>query len=109
MSEEIQYRVLKIVEANPEITQRELADELGVSLGKANYCIKALVDKGWVKMQNFSQSKNKFGYVYLLTPRGISQKTALTARFLKHKMQEYENLKAEIKVLKKEMKSKSQK
>lgn len=109
MSEEIQYRVLKIVEANPEITQRELADELGVSLGKANYCIKALVDKGWVKMQNFSQSKNKFGYVYLLTPRGISQKTALTARFLKNKMQEYENLKAEIKVLKKEMKSKSHK
>lgn len=103
MSEEIQYRVLKIVEANPEITQRELADELGVSLGKANYCIKALVDKGWVKMQNFSQSKNKFGYVYLLTPKGLKEKSALTARFLKSKIEEYEELKNVIKALKKEI------
>lgn len=108
MSEELHYRVLKIVEENPEITQRELADELGVSLGKANYCVKALVDKGWLKMQNFSHGKNRFGYAYLLTPRGISQKTTLKARFLKHKLQEYEKLKTEIKALKNEMKSESQ-
>ena len=105
MSEDIHYRVLKLVEAKPEITQRELADQLGISLGKTNYCIKALVDKGWVKMQNFGTSKNKIRYAYLLTPKGISQKTALTARFLKRKMQEYEDLKAEIKALKEEVKN----
>lgn len=105
MSEKIHYRVLKIVEANPEITQRELADELGVSLGKANYCVKALVDKGWVKVQNFSQSKNKLGYAYLLTPKGLKEKSALTARFLKLKMKEYEELKLQIKALQEEIKS----
>ena len=87
-----------------DVLEEEL-DELGVSLGKANYCIKALVDNRWVKMQNFGISKNKLGYVYQLTPKGITQKTSLTARFLKLKMREYEHLKAEIRVLKKELNS----
>jgi EPS-associated MarR family transcriptional regulator len=82
--------------------ERELAQELGVSVGSLNYCLKALIDKGWVKMQNFSQSKNKFGYVYILTPTGMAEKAALTSRFLKRKMSEYEALKAEIDALQNE-------
>lgn len=94
---------MKRLEENPDITQRELAKELGISLGGVNYCIKALMEKGLVKMQNFSHSKNKFGYVYLLTPAGIAEKTSLTARFLKRKMQEYEAIRVEIEALKEEM------
>lgn len=94
---------MKRLEENPDITQRELAKELGISLGGVNYCIKALMEKGLVKMQNFNHSKNKFGYVYLLTPAGIAEKTSLTARFLKRKMQEYETIRVEIEALKKEM------
>ncbi|MGV6827415.1 MAG: MarR family EPS-associated transcriptional regulator, partial [bacterium] len=71
MSDEIHYRVLKAIEANPEISQRELASALGVSLGKTNYCLKALIDKGWVKVKNFKKNNNKLGYAYLLTPNGI--------------------------------------
>jgi EPS-associated MarR family transcriptional regulator len=93
------FRVMRLLQANPDLTQRELAQELGVSVGGLNYCLKALIDKGWVKMQNFSQSKNKFGYVYILTPNGMSEKAALTRRFLKRKMSEYEALKAEIEAL----------
>jgi len=94
---------MRILHENPDLTQRELAQQLGVSVGGLNYCLKALMDKGWVKMQNFASSKNKFGYVYVLTPRGISEKAALTSRFLKRKMEEYEYLKAEIVALKKEV------
>jgi EPS-associated MarR family transcriptional regulator len=90
---------MRLLQANPDLTQRELAQELGVSVGGLNYCLKALIDKGWVKMQNFSQSKNKFGYVYILTPTGMAEKAALTSRFLKRKMSEYETLKAEIDAL----------
>ena len=88
---------------NPGMTQRALAKELGISLGGANYCLQALVEKGWLKIQNFSQSKNKMGYAYILTPVGITEKAALTGRFLKRKMQEYENLKAEIEALQKDV------
>lgn len=95
-SEDTAFRVMRLLQANPDLTQRELAHELGVSVGGLNYCLKALIDKGWVKMQNFNQSKNKFGYVYILTPTGIAEKAALTSRFLKRKMSEYEALKAEI-------------
>ncbi|MDN4576460.1 MarR family EPS-associated transcriptional regulator [Pandoraea cepalis] len=102
--EDTYFRVLRILHENPDLTQRELAERLGVSVGGVNYCLKALMDRGWVKMQNFANSKNKFGYVYVLTPRGISQKAALTSRFLKRKMEEYELLKAEIMALKKEVK-----
>ena len=78
------------------MSQRQLADNLGVSLGAANYCMKALVEKGWVKLENFQKNPNKLGYLYLLTPMGITAKTQLTANFLKRKLTEYENLKAEI-------------
>jgi EPS-associated MarR family transcriptional regulator len=96
MSDEIDYRVLKLVEARPDISQRELAAELGVSLGKANYCLKALIEKGWVKANNFKNNRNKLSYAYLLTPRGIKEKAQVTRRFLDRKKQEYESLKREI-------------
>jgi EPS-associated MarR family transcriptional regulator len=96
MNEDTHYYVLRLVESRPEISQRELAAELGVSLGKANYCLKALIDKGWVKARNFKNSNSKWSYAYLLTPKGIQQKTRITARFLNRKMAEYEALKKEI-------------
>jgi EPS-associated MarR family transcriptional regulator len=91
---------MRILHDNPDLTQRELADQLGMSVGGLNYCLKALIDKGFVKMDNFQKSKNKFKYVYLLTPQGIAEKMALTSRFLHRKMQEYEALKVEIEALK---------
>lgn len=94
--EDTAFRVMRLLQANPDLTQRELAKSLGMSVGGLNFCLNALIEKGWVKVQNFSQSKNKFGYVYLLTPSGMAQKAVLTSRFLKRKMQEYEALKAEI-------------
>lgn len=102
LQEDTYFRVMRLLQEDPDLTQRELADKLGVSVGGLNYCLKALMEKGWVKMQNFSQSKNKFGYVYILTPTGLAQKAALTGRFLKRKMEEYEALKAEIETLKHE-------
>lgn len=103
MSEERQLAALRLLETNPELTQRELAEALGVSLGAANYCLKALVEKGWLKLENFQNNPNKLGYLYLLTPMGIAAKTALTARFLKRKLAEYEALEAEIEQLKSEV------
>jgi len=94
---------MRLLEANPEMTQRELAEALGVSLGAANYCLKALVEKGWVKLENFQNNPNKLGYLYLLTPMGMAAKTTLTARFLRQKLAEYEALKAEIEQLKSEV------
>lgn len=94
---------MRILHENPDLTQRELAEKLGVSVGGLNYCLKALIGKGWVKVQNFAHSKNKFGYVYVLTPHGIAQKSALTSSFLKRKMEEYRSLRAEIMALKKEV------
>ena len=99
IQEDTYFRVMRILEKNPDLTQRELAEKLGLSVGGLNYCIKALMDKGWVKMQNFQNSKNKFKYVYLLTPQGINERVALTSRFLYRKMQECEALKAEIESL----------
>lgn len=103
--EDTYFRVLRILKENPDLTQRELAQKLGVSVGSLNYCLKALIEKGWIKMQSFSQSKNKFGYVYILTPKGISEKAALTGNFLKRKLSEYEALKLEIESLKQEIQS----
>ncbi len=103
--EDTYFRVLRILKENPDLTQRELAEKLGVSVGSLNYCLKALIEKGWIKVQNFSQSKNKFGYVYILTPRGIAEKAALTSNFLKRKLFEYEEIKAEIESLKSEIES----
>jgi EPS-associated MarR family transcriptional regulator len=105
LPEETSYRVMQLLQENPDLTQRDLANKLEVSVGGVNYCLKALVDKGWVKMKNFAHSKNKFGYVYVLTPHGLSEKTDLTARFLKRKMAEYEMLKLEIESLKKQVAS----
>lgn len=99
LQEDTYYRVMRLLEENPDLTQRELAQKLGVSVGGLNYCLKALTEKGLVKMQNFANSKNKFGYVYVLTPRGIAEKARLTSNFLKRKMEEYEALKAEIEIL----------
>ena len=96
---------MKLLQDNPDLSQREMAKVLGISFGGVNYCLNALIDKGLVKTQNFSQSKNKFGYVCLLTPTGITEKAALTSTFLNRKMDEYEVLKAEIAALKSEIKS----
>ena len=99
MSEQRQLDAMRLLETNPEMTQRELAEALGVSLGAANYCLKALAQKGWLKLENFQNNPNKLGYLYLLTPLGLTAKTRLTARFLQRKLAEYEALKAEIEEL----------
>ena len=91
-----QFIVLRKINSNPNVSQRDLANELNLSLGKINYCLKALKSKGLVKIQNFNKSKNKMGYAYILTPRGISEKTKITINFMKRKMEEYEELKKEI-------------
>ena len=97
---DIRLDLLRKIELNPEYTQRELSKEMGVSLGKVNYYIKNLAEKGWIKLTNFSHNPNKVGYIYLLTPKGIEQKTRLTFAFLKIKLEEYEILKGEISKLK---------
>ena len=102
------FRVMRILHDSPDITQRELAVKLGVSVGGLNYCLKALIDKSCVKIQNFSNNKNKLGYAYLLTPAGIVQKASLTSSFLQRKMEEYEALKQEIKQMKQEIKQMKQ-
>jgi len=102
LSDEYRYKILKSLEANPEISQRELAGELGISLGRVNYCIQALIEKGLVKANNFRNSKNKKGYAYLLTPRGIEEKAKITVLFLKVKIAEHAALTKEIKSLQQE-------
>ena len=97
---DIHLDLLQKLESNPEYTQRELSKEMGVSLGKVNYCIKKLTEKGWIKLTNFKQNPNKVGYVYILTPRGIEEKSRLTFSFLKRKLIEYDVLKKEINTLK---------
>ena len=100
---ELQYQVLKQLQQNPKITQRQLAEILGVSLGKTNYLVKSLLDVGWLKLENFRKSDNKLGYIYLLTPKGIVEKTAITKRFLDRKRADYERLLAEIEALENEV------
>jgi EPS-associated MarR family transcriptional regulator len=102
-NQELEYRALKILEQQPDLTQRQLSEELGVSLGKTNYVLKSLIDVGWVKLDNFQRSDNKWGYAYLLTPTGVTEKAAITVRFLKRKKQEYDDLQAEIAQLQKEV------
>ena len=94
---------MRLLRDNPEMTQRELAKALGISLGAVNFCLKALADKGWLKMANFKNNPSRLGYLYLLTPRGIAAKTRLTAQFLKRKLIEYDELKSEIETLEKEL------
>lgn len=102
LQEDTHFWVMRLLQENPTITQRELADKLGISLGGTNYCLKALVEKGWIKVQNFSRSANKLSYAYLLTSKGVKEKTSLTSRFLKRKMKEYEDLRTEIEMLNEE-------
>jgi EPS-associated MarR family transcriptional regulator len=108
LQEDTYFRVLRLLQDNPDMTQREIAQSLGLSTSGLNYCLKALIDKGWVKVHNFSQSKNKFGYIYVLTPQGIAEKLALTSRFLKRKLSEYDALKAEIEGLQAEVQTSAQ-
>lgn len=103
LQEENYLKVLRLLEADPHLSQRELADALGVSLGKTNYCLKAMLGKGYIKMQSFKKSQNKLAYAYLLTPMGITEKAGLTVRFLARKLAEYESLTREIEALKSEM------
>ena len=102
LHDETHLKVLRLLESTPNINQRKLAESLGVSLGKTNFCLNALLDKGLVKMENFRTSTRKLNYAYLLTPSGIAEKAALTNRFLKRKMEEYDALKAEIELLEQE-------
>ena len=106
-NQDIHLDLLRKLESNPEYTQRELSREMGVSLGKVNYCIKKLTEKGSIKITNFAHNPNKMGYVYLLTPSGVEEKSRLTFSFLKRKIVEYEILKKEINALKLESKEMS--
>jgi len=90
------FNVLRKIKSSPKSTQRELAEELGFSLGKLNYCLKSLKNKGLVKIKNFKKNPNKINYIYVLTPKGISEKTKLTVNFMKRKMHEYDELKNEL-------------
>jgi EPS-associated MarR family transcriptional regulator len=102
LTDEYHYRILKELQQDPDLSQRELAKRLGISLGKANFCLKALIEKGLVKTESFKNSPYKVGYLYLLTPKGIEQKILLTHCFLQRKIKEYEKLKKEIEDLKNE-------
>lgn len=99
---ETRFRLLRALEANPDISQRALANEMGVSLGKVNYCLRALIDKGLIKAGNFGRSRHKHRYLYQLTPAGIAEKARLTGRFLQRKLAEHEALTREIAELKRE-------
>jgi EPS-associated MarR family transcriptional regulator len=102
LSDEMRFKLMRLLQANPRLSQRDVARELDISLGRVNYCLKALVDRGWIKASRFRNSRNKAAYMYLLTPRGIEAKAGLTVRFLKDKMREYENLRAEIEEVRRE-------
>lgn len=103
LDESTHYTLLKTLEENPGLSQRDLAKRLGVSLGKVNYCLNALVEKGCLKVNNFRKSDNKLAYAYLLTPKGIESRARMTVDFLKYKVQEYERLAREIEELKQEV------
>ena len=90
------FNLLRIIQKKPDNTQRQLAKELGFSLGKLNYCLNALKEKGFIKIKNFSKNKNKVGYLYFLTPEGFAEKTKLTIHFMERKMKEYDELKSEL-------------
>lgn len=105
IQEDMHFRVLRLLQDNPEMSQRELAQAVGVSVGRVNYVLSALVDKGLVKLGNFTAAKDKRRYAYILTPKGVARKSALTRAFLSRKMAEYEALKAEITALNLELES----
>ncbi len=105
LDEKTRYRLLKALEANPELSQRQLAEELGVSLGKVNFCLRAMLDRGLVKVRNFRGSNNKLAYAYYLTPKGAREKMRTTVAFLKRKMDEYQVIEKEIEELKREVRA----
>lgn len=105
LDETTRYRLLKLLESHPELSQRQLARELGISLGKVNFCLTALIEKGLLKANNFRNSQNKLAYMYLLTPAGVEEKARITVQYLKIKMHEYETLRAEIESLRREASS----
>ena len=102
LTDEVRYKLLKLLGSNPRLSQREVARELGISLGKVNYCLQSLMKKGWIKASNFKNSRNKIAYMYLLTPRGIEERAGVTVRFLQRKMDEYDALRAEIEQIREE-------
>jgi len=102
LADEDRYRILKRLAEDPDASQRALAEELGISLGKVNYCLNALIERGLLKVNNFRTSDNKRAYMYYLTPKGIKEKTRVTARFLRRKIAQYDSLKSEIEQLKRE-------
>jgi EPS-associated MarR family transcriptional regulator len=103
LREEARFQILRLLHENPELTQREMGERVGISLGAVNYCLRALIDRGLVKAGNFSRSSNKFAYAYVLTPAGIAEKTILTGRFLSRKVSEYQALRLEIEALSREL------
>ena len=102
ISDETRYHLLKLLEANPSISQREMSKELGLSLGKINYCLQALIERGWIKARNFKNSKHKMAYMYFLTPSGLEEKARVTYRFLRLKLEEITALRREIELLRDE-------
>ena len=108
LQEDTQFRVLRALQDNPRLTQRELSERLGVSLGATNFVLRALMDKGAIKIRNFRGNTRKLSYAYILTPHGLAEKAALTARFLARKQKEYESLKAEIEAISKELQQEPQ-
>lgn len=102
-NQDLEYKVLKLLEKNPDLTQRQIAEKLGVSLGKTHYLVKSLIDIGWIKFGNFKRSDDKLGYAYLLTPQGISEKASITLKFLERKQKEYIKLNEEITQLKEDV------
>jgi EPS-associated MarR family transcriptional regulator len=100
IQEEARFQILRLLNENPELSQRELSERVGISLGAVNYCLKALIDRGLVRARNFKRNPNKMGYAYVITPAGIAEKTLLTGRFLNRKLAEFEALKSEISRLK---------
>lgn len=105
LDDETRYRLLKLLEANPQLSQRQLAEELDVSLGKINFCLRALLERGLVKVRNFRDSNNKLAYAYYLTPKGAREKIRTTTGFLKRKLQEYRAIEKEIEELKREVRT----
>jgi EPS-associated MarR family transcriptional regulator len=103
LGDEVRYKLMRLLETNPGMSQRDAARELGISLGRLNYCVQALIRKGWVKATRFKNSRNKAAYMYLLTPRGIEEKASLTLAFLQVKTREYETLRAEIEQIRQEV------
>ena len=103
LDDETYYKILKLLQEDPHISQRALANALGVSLGKTNYCVRALIDRGLIKARNFRTSQNKMAYAYILTPKGMKEKASVSIRFLKQKLAEHDELQQEIARLRREV------